>query len=406
VHDHDQLRLAAQTPLHHAAHRHLVVPEHLRDLSEDARAVVDLQVKVEGHLDVLGDLEVRVLLEQRGSAGDHGDDVAEHRRCRLGAARAGARHRDLGDRGRLDHHGVERPLDRREWMPGVEEAGKDANADLRVADPLGDPEQLQREAELLRVGEVVRLDLLDALIGDVLQLHGRPEGEPGEDRHLRRGIGTADVIARVRLRIAEILGLLQGLLVGEATPGHLGEDVVGGAVDDPEHLLDRDRAEALLDHADHRNRARDGRLEPKLGTALPRGGDQLLAVLGEQLLVGGHHMATIPQGAGNVVERRVDAADQLDDDLAGRQDLVEVTVLGAQHPGHDRAPPGDLLDHGRSLLEEVAEGTAHGAPAQDADVNVIAHWSLARRSSQVSRRTTTLASPSRQKITGGLGTPL
>ena len=42
-------------------------------------------------------------------------------------------------------------------MAPVEEAGKDADADAAVA-AFGDAEQLQREAELLGVGEIVGLD--------------------------------------------------------------------------------------------------------------------------------------------------------------------------------------------------------------------------------------------------------
>ena len=53
MHDHDQLCLATQTPLHDAPNRYLVVAQDLRDLGEDAGSVVDLEVEVEGHLDVL-----------------------------------------------------------------------------------------------------------------------------------------------------------------------------------------------------------------------------------------------------------------------------------------------------------------------------------------------------------------
>jgi hypothetical protein len=172
-------------------------------------------------------------------------------------------------------------------VPWVEEAGEHPHADLAVADPLRDAEQLQREAELLRVSEVVRLDPLDPLIGDVLELDRGPEREPREDRHLGRGVRAADIVGRVGLGVAKVLGLLQRLIVREPAPRHLGEDVVGRPVDDPEDLLDRDRPEALLDHPDHRDRPGDGRLEAELGAALASRRDQLIAVLREQLLVGG-----------------------------------------------------------------------------------------------------------------------
>ena len=89
------------------------------------------------------------------------------------------------------------------------------------------------------------------------------------------------------------------------------------------------------------------------------------------------------------------------------QDLVEVALLAAEHAGTLGRRPGDLLDHLGALLEQLSEGAAHGPLAEDPDVHGLGHHSSrASRSSQVSRRTTTLASPSRQKITGGRGTPL
>ena len=76
-------------------------------------------------------------------------------------------------------------------------------------------------------------------------------------------------------------------------------------------------------------------------------------------------------------------------------------------PATSGPPPGDLLDHVGPLLEQRAERPADGPLPEDPDVHRLGHHSsLLSRSSQVSRRTTTLASPSRQKITGGLGTPL
>ena len=203
-------------------------------------------------------------------AGEDRDDVAEHRRGGLRAPGARSRHRHLGDRRRLDHHRVERALDRRQRVAAVEEAGEDADADPAVA-PLGDAEQLQREAELLRVGEVVGLDRLDPLVGDLVEGHRGVEGEPGEDRHLRRGVGAVDVVGGVGLGVAELLGPRQHLLVGGAGRRHLAEDEVGGAVDDPEDLRDLGRAEALLDRADDRDHAGDRRLEAQLHAGLAGG---------------------------------------------------------------------------------------------------------------------------------------
>ena len=55
--------------------------------------------------------------------------------------------------------------------------------------------------------------------------------------------------------------------------------------------------EALLDHADDRDHPGDRRLVAQLGAGLAGGREQLVAVLGEQLLVGGDHRLAGPQRA-------------------------------------------------------------------------------------------------------------
>ena len=210
-------------------------------------------------------------------------------------------------------------------MAAVEEAGEDADADPAVA-PLGDAEQLQREAELLGVGEVVGLDRLDPLVGDLVERDRGVEGEPGEDRHLRRGVGAVDVVARVGLGVAQLLGPRQHLLVGGAGRRHLAEDEVGRAVDDAEDLGDLGDAEALLDHAHDRDHPRHRGLEAELHAGLAGDVEELVAVLGEQLLVGGDDRPAGPQRVEHVVAGRVGAADQLDDQVGALEDLAEVAL--------------------------------------------------------------------------------
>src|SRR5918996_730429 len=101
VHDHHQAGVVAQPPLDDAANRDLVLPQHGSDLGEDAGAVGDLQMKVEGRVEVPGHLEALARRVDRRLPGDDRDDVPEHRRRGLGAPGPRAGHRDLGDRGRL-----------------------------------------------------------------------------------------------------------------------------------------------------------------------------------------------------------------------------------------------------------------------------------------------------------------
>src|SRR3712207_9386984 len=63
---------------------------------------------------------------------------------------------------------------------------------------------------------VVGGDALDALVADLVEVHGRVEGQPREDRHLRGRVLAVDVLARIGLRVAQLLRLAEGLLVAGA----------------------------------------------------------------------------------------------------------------------------------------------------------------------------------------------
>ena len=79
--------------------------------------------------------------------------------------------------------------------------------------PLGGADQLQAKPQLTRILQVVGLQLLDALIWNLIDVDRRAECEPREDRHLGRGVASAHVVARVGLGVALALGLGKCLLV-------------------------------------------------------------------------------------------------------------------------------------------------------------------------------------------------
>ena len=205
-----------------------------------------------------------------------------------------------------------------------------ADADAAV-DALGRADQLQPEAELVRVGHVVGGDVLDALVGDLVEMDRGRERQPGEDRHLGGGVAAGHVVGRVGLRVAELLRLQQRLLVGDPAARHLGEDVVGRAVDDPVDALHVRGGERLLEHPDHRHDAGHRALEAQLHAVLARDRPQLLPVLGEQLLVGRHDVLARAHRPQHVLARRLDAADQLDHEVGALEDRLEVALGAGQH---------------------------------------------------------------------------
>ena len=314
----------------------------------------------------------------------------EHRAGGLRPAGARAAQRDLGDRLRLDGDRVEGAVDRRERMLAVEEDRVDADAQP-AADALGRADELQPQAEVARVLHVVGGDRLDALVGHLVQMHGRVEGQAREDRHLGRGVLAVDVLGRIGLGVAELLGLGQRVVVGGAGLGHAREDEVRRPVDDPVQAVDVRRGERLLEHADDRHHARHRGLEAQLHAVLARRGPQLLAVLGQQLLVGGDNVLAGRHRAQDVVARRIEAAHDLDHEVRQAEDLVEVAPRAREHARERRPQPGDGLDLPRPRLQQLGEGRADGAVAEQADAEgVVRH---ARHPAPAGRRRSRGARP-------------
>ena len=109
-------------------------------------------------------------------------------------------------------------------------------------------------------------------------------------------------------------------------PRHLGEDEVGGAVDDAVYAVDPGPSQRLLQHTNDGHDAGHSALETKLYAGVTRDLEQLIAVLREQLLVGGDDMPAGTHRLQHVAPGRLDPADQLDDQIRAIQDRLEVTA--------------------------------------------------------------------------------
>jgi len=158
-------------------------------------------------------------------------------------------------------------------------------------DALRGPDQLQRKTERTRVADVVLRDLLDPLEANIVDVNRCVEGKAREDRHLRRGVRSADVIRWVGFGVAEALRLGERSLVTAGRTRHLAEDEVRRAIDDAVHALDLRARERFAQDSDRRDDARDRRLEADRTTAFARELPELLAVAREELLIGGHDVA-------------------------------------------------------------------------------------------------------------------
>jgi hypothetical protein len=126
---------------------------------------------------------------------------------------------------------------------------------------LGDAQQLDAVAELLGVADVLRSELGDALDVGLVELHRDAERDGAHDGRLVRRVDAFDVEGRVGLGVAQALGFLQHHVEVEALVAHLGQDEVGGAVDDAGDPLDAVGGEAFAQRLDDRDAAGHRRLE-------------------------------------------------------------------------------------------------------------------------------------------------
>ena len=121
-------------------------------------------------------------------------------------------------------------------------------------------------------------------------MHARAEGQVGQDRQLLGRIRAVDVHGRVHLGVAQSLGFLDGVGVGNVFLFHLGEDEVAGAVENGRDRFDLVGRQALADVGDDRNAAGHRSLEGDRPAQFASPIEQLRPMLGQQGLVGRDHV--------------------------------------------------------------------------------------------------------------------
>ena len=143
-------------------------------------------------------------------------------------------------------------------------------------------QQLDNAAQLIGVCYVLEGDLGDALAGNLIRVELVAVSEVGQNADLALDVGS-----RVLLGIAVELCLLERIRKGNTVVDHLGEDVVGRAVQDAADFVKLVGSQALQHRADDRNAAADRGLEHVVYAVLLGNLEQLLTLGSNQLLVGG-----------------------------------------------------------------------------------------------------------------------
>ena len=385
------MRLArARLLLDHGLDADAALAEDARHLGQHPGAVLDLHAQVVGRLHGLhrqhrmvgegvrleGQMRDAVLGVGRHGA-HHVDEVRDHRRGRGLGAGAGAVVERRPHRVAHHQHRVHDAVDVGDQAPLRDQGRVHAQLHALLRAPR-DAEVLDAVAELARVGHVLGRQAADALGVDALELQRDAEGDGGEDGELVGGVDALDVEGRVGLGVAARLRL--GEDVGELAPGvaHLGEDEVAGAVDDARHPQDAVAGEPLAQGLDDRDAAGDGGLEGDHDAAALRRLEDLVAVQGDEGLVGGDDVLAALDRGQHQLARRIGAADELDDDVdRGVLDerarvAVHGDALGRAGPrprgvAHRRAHHLDGAARAAGDLVGVATQHRHGAAADRAE---------------------------------------
>src|SRR5690606_15305338 len=110
---------------------------------------------------------------------------------------------------------------------------------------------------------------------------------------------------------------------------HFGEDVVTGAIDDARHPIDVVGGQTFAQRLQDRDTAGHRRFKSHVHAVFLGGEEDLVAVLGDQRLVGGDDVFAVTDGGEHQFAGDVGAADQFHQD-------VHVRVVGdVEHiPGH------------------------------------------------------------------------
>ena len=215
------------------------------------------------------------------------DHIAEHRAGSWQATGAASVEHQRTDRGALDEHGVVAAVDAGQRVADGNHRRVHTHCDVaRLEVDLGDAQQLDDVAKAFGHGDVCRGDSADALVVHVAGDHLRPEGDRRHDRRLGPGIEPFDIGCWVTFGETQCLRLGESDAVVGALLGHLGEDEVGGAVDDPHDSSDRLAAQALAQYTDDGDATGNRRFEQQIDTGVVADAEQFGAHVGEQLLVG------------------------------------------------------------------------------------------------------------------------
>ena len=224
--------------------------------------------------------------------------------------------------------------------------------------PLGLNQKLDAVSQLPCEFQVHRLDAANPLDEDLFHFDGRAEAQVGQDRDLVGRVDPVHVEGGVGLGQTLGLGLFENGFKILTLLGHLRQDVVRRAIDNPEDRLDDVGRESLFDGPDDGNRSPHGPFKSQVQTHFRGCGEDLFSMLGQKGLVGRDDVLSGLQGTEDQGLGRFVSADKLHHDVNLRVAQEAVHVLRQDPVGDLHAPVRGHVQVGNALN---ADGKADAA---------------------------------------------
>ena len=168
-----------------------------------------------------------------------------------------------------------------------------------------DAEELHAAAKFLGERDILGGNLGNTGDVNLFEVHALAAAKASEEGGLVGGVDTFDIESRVSFSKAELLGVLQDDVEIETFFGHAAQDVVASTVNDAAQAFDRGAQQAFLEAADDRNATADSSFEQHMEALLGSERENFVTILGEESLVGRHHVLTAFEGGEDPLARHV-----------------------------------------------------------------------------------------------------
>ena len=256
----------------------------------------------------------------------HIDQIGDHGRSRRLRPRALAVIQRRADGIALDQDGIHRPFNVGDQTLGRDQCRMHAQFDPFRSAP-GNTQELDAVPQLFGMLDIGGIEFGDPFDVGLVELHRVAKGNRAHDGQLVRSIDSFDIEGRIGFGVSQALRFLEDFVKRQPLAAHLGENEIGGPVDDPGDPFDAIGSQALAQGFDDRNAASHRGFERDRHPFFLRRSKYFVAEIGQQGLVGCNHMLAALDGLEYEFPGHAITANQFDDDIDFRIDNYRKGVV-------------------------------------------------------------------------------